>query len=110
VVQSASASYEIENRELVAETPSLRVLVLTLARGQRVPWHRHSNVTDTFFCLEGPMVVETRSPDARYELMAGDSCAVPPKTDHEVRGKDDGRCRFALVQGVGTYDFIPASD
>ena len=99
--------YPIERRELVAEGADLRVTVLTLAAGQCVPWHYHSEITDSFVCLEGPMVVETRAPRATHELSAGERCAVPPKTAHYVHGKDDGRCRFMIVQGVGVYDFVP---
>ena len=41
-----------------------------------------------------PMVVETRAP-----------CAVnEPKTAHYIHGKDNGPCRFLLLQGVGVYD------
>ena len=51
--------YIIAGRELVAEGVDLRVQVLSLAAGQCVPWHYHSEISDNFVCLEGPMVVET---------------------------------------------------
>ena len=54
-------SYEIAHRELVAEGADLRVQVLTLAAGQSVPWHYHSEITDSIVCLEGRTVVETRA-------------------------------------------------
>ncbi len=100
-------SYEITRREDIAETAELRVQILTLGEGETVPWHYHSEVTDTFVCLDGPMVVETRAPRACHELAQGDRLAVPPMTAHEVRGKDGRGCRFVIVQGIGTYDFIP---
>lgn len=100
--------YEIENRELVAESDGLRVQILTIGPGQCVPWHFHSRITDTFFCLDGPMVVTTRSPEGERVLHPGDNCAVPPGQPHLVSGQDGGRCRFVIVQGVGAYDFIPA--
>ena len=100
--------YVIERREVVAETDTLRVSILTLATGQEVPWHYHSQVTDTFYCLEGTLSVETRSPDARHLLTIGESCAVPRMTAHRVTGQEGGRARFLIVQGVGTYDFCPA--
>ena len=102
--------YVIERREVVAETDTLRVSILTLAEGQEqeVPWHYHSRVTDTFYCLEGALSVETRSPKARHLLDVGESCAVAPMTAHRVTGQDGGRARFLIVQGVGTYDFCPA--
>ena len=59
------SDYTIAGRELVAEGADLRVQVLTLAAGQCVPWHYHSEISDSFVCLEGPMVVETRSEERR---------------------------------------------
>ena len=84
-----------------------RSQVLTLDRGQCVPWHYHSAVTDSFVCLEGPMVVTTRAPRHTYRLEPGQRCAVPPKTAHHVQGVDAGPCKLLIVQGVGVYDFIP---
>ena len=46
-------NYVIAGRETVAEGADLRVVVLTLAQGQCVPWHYHSTITDSFVCLEG---------------------------------------------------------
>ena len=53
------------------------------------------------------MVVETRAPRHEYLLEPGQRCAVPPKTAHYVHGKEMGPCKFLIVQGVGTYDFVP---
>ena len=64
---SEPATYAVEDREIVAETPDLRMVVLTLGPGQEVPWHWHSNVSDHMICLEGPMVVEMRAPRERIE-------------------------------------------
>ncbi len=102
--------YDIADQELVAEGADLQVQVLTLDAGQCVPWHYHSEITDSFVCLEGPMVVETRAPRAAHRLSPGERCAVPPKTAHTVHGKDDGPCKFLLVQGVGVYDYIAVGD
>ena len=105
---SHSRPYVGERREVVAATDDLRVSIMTLAPGQEVPWHHHSHVTDTFYCLEGVLSVETRTPAARHLLEVGESCAVSPTTAHRVTGRDGGRARFLLVQGVGAYDFCPA--
>jgi quercetin dioxygenase-like cupin family protein len=99
-------SFTIAGDEVVAEGADLRVSILTLAAGQCVPWHSHSNISDRFFCMEGPMVVETRTPSATHVLKPGETCMVPPNTAHYVHGQDDGPCRFMIVQGVGVYDFI----
>src|SRR5437899_9419362 len=100
-------NYPLAGREVVAEGADLRVQVLTLAAGQCVPWHYHSEITDSFVCLEGPMVVETRAPRAVHRLVPGQRCAVGPKTAHCVQGEDGGPCKFLIVQGVGVYDFQP---
>jgi hypothetical protein len=68
--------YTIAGRELVAEGTDLRVQVLTLAAGQCVPWHYHTEISDSFVCLEGPMVVETRAPRHVYRLMPGEWCVA----------------------------------
>jgi quercetin dioxygenase-like cupin family protein len=98
---------DISGYETVMEGADMRVVLLTLGAGESVPWHYHSDITDRFFCLSGPMVVETRAPRAVTELQTGQSCAVPPKTAHYVHGKDAGPCRFLVLQGVGTYDNMP---
>jgi quercetin dioxygenase-like cupin family protein len=105
--RATACDYTIAGCELVAEGADLRVQVLSLAAGQCVPWHYHSEISDSFVCLEGPMVVETRAPRHVYRLLPGDRCAVPPKTAHYVHREADGPCKFLVVQGVGVYDFVP---
>ncbi len=99
--------YELEHLEVVAEVPNLRVSILTLAAGQCVPWHNHSEIIDTFVCMEGPMVVQTQGGRTKKELAPGERYDVPQRTAHYVSGKGGGRCRFMIVQGVGVYDYVP---
>jgi quercetin dioxygenase-like cupin family protein len=99
--------YEIAGHEVVAEGADMRVSVLTLAAGQEVPWHYHTDISDSFVCLDGPMLVETRAPRNTYRLEPGQRCAVPAKTAHRVSGEGGGPCKFLIVQGVGIYDFVP---
>ena len=68
---------------------------------------RPSEVTDTFWCMDGPMVIEMRAPRESVELAPGQMHAVPAKRAHRVTGKGGERCRFAILQGIGTYDFQP---
>jgi quercetin dioxygenase-like cupin family protein len=102
--------YPTEARFTLAEVPGLRVRQIGLAVGQCVPWHFHSEITDTFFCMQGPMCVRTRSPDAAFVLEAGDTIAVPPGRHHYAAGVDMQACTFMIVQGVGTYDYVPVED
>ena len=66
-----SMTLDIAGYETAMEGEDMRAVVLTLDRGQTVPWHYHSTITDSFICLKGPMVVETRAPRNTYVLNAG---------------------------------------
>jgi len=99
--------YAVQATEIVAETPDLRVLVITLAPDEIIPWHFHSTITDTFFCLEGELEVEARAPRATFRLKPGERCAITPKWAHIVRNAGPETCRYLIVQGLGAYDYIP---
>ena len=105
-----TGDYKLEAREVIAKAKDLRVSVLTVGPGQCVPWHHHSEVTDTVFCIEGPMQVETRSPDSEQILTPGNTTAIAPGQPHRVSGVDGDRCKFLIIQGVGNYDYIPETD
>ena len=96
----------IADRESVMEGADMRVSVLTLGPSNCIPWHYHSDITDSFVCLEGPLVVETRAPRNHYVLRPGERCEVPPKVAHYVHGENDGPAKFLIAQGVGVYDNI----
>lgn len=102
--------YTTEERITIAEVTDLRVRQIALDEGQCVPWHYHSKISDIFFCMEGPMQVVTRNPDAVKFLMPGETFSVPPGKAHYVSGVDKHHCKFMIVQGVGQYDYIPVSD
>ena len=102
--------YGTRQRRTLAEAPGLRVRLLSLAKGQCVPWHYHSVTTDTFFCMRGPMRILTRSPAEAHTLHDGDTLAVAPGTPHYVEATAATGCQFMIVQGVGKYDYVPVSD
>lgn len=98
--------YKVRNIHVVAKGADVLVREYTLDPGERIPWHRHSAVTDYYYGLEGRVVVETRAPAARHELGAGQSGTVAPGTVHQVSNPAKSPCRFLLIQGVGKYDFV----
>ena len=49
----SEATYVIDDRQWIVETPDVRVQILTLGSGQEVPWLSQTAVTDTFTCLGG---------------------------------------------------------
>ncbi len=108
--QPREGIYPTEERFTLAEAPGLRVRQLSLAAGQCVPWHYHSEITDTIFCMRGPMRVETRDPDVVFILEPGETVAIPAQRRHFVAGVKQQPCQFITIQGVGTYDYVPVDD
>jgi len=100
--------YKVRDIHVVARGSDVLVREYTLDPGEAIPWHRHSNVSDWYYGLEGVVLVETRDPPARHELGAGDSAKVAPPTVHHVANGGKKKCRFLLIQGVGRYDFVKA--
>lgn len=92
--------------EHVAIGVDVRVSAQTF-EGERqcVPWHVHSEITDTFFCLEGVGRIQLRGPDEEIRLAVGQRYDVTPGREHRVSSADGARCRMILVQGVGKADF-----
>ena len=107
---SREGAYPAEERFTLAEAPGLRVRQLTLAAGQCVPWHYHNSITDTLVCMKGPISVKMRDPDAVFVLQPGETVAIPPRRHHSVEGANQQSCQFIAIQGVGTYDYVPADD
>lgn len=106
--ESVPVPYKVRTIHVVARGSDVLVREYTLDPGEVIPWHRHSDVHDYYYALEGKVVIETRDPPARYELAVGESTKVSPRTIHRVSNSGTQACRFLLVQGIGKYDFVPA--
>src|SRR6185503_6710145 len=91
----------------IAKGSDVGVQERTLAPGQEIPWHYHTTITDTTFCLEGTVRVEMLGPPEEVLLAPGGSHAVPTNRPHRITPHGDAPCRFILVQGVGQYDRHP---
>ncbi len=100
--------YKVRSIHVVAKGADVLVREYTLDPGEAIPWHRHSEVSDDYYGLEGVVVIETREPAVRDEVGVGQRTHVTPRTDHRVSNQTDEPCRFLLIQGVGRYDFISA--
>jgi len=99
--------YHIDGRQLIAETDNLRVQILTLEAGEEIPFHYHTEVSDTFICIEGELTVSTQSPNSTQHLKVSESLKIPPKVIHKVLGRKGNYCKFVIVQGVGKHDYFP---
>jgi len=99
--------YEVERRARHAERPGFRISEIQISPSQKVPWHYHSNVADTFYVLQGAIRIFLREPKQEVRLGPGETFAVPPKRPHLVVNGGDASATFLVLQGLGEYDFIP---
>ena len=100
--------YKVRHIHVVAKGADVLVREYTLDPGEAIPWHRHSEMSDYYYGLEGMVLIETRNPPGRHELGVGQSATVTPPTVHHVSNPGAKSCRFLLIQGVGKYDFVKA--
>jgi quercetin dioxygenase-like cupin family protein len=106
-VKDASHLYEVERRVSHAARPGFRINELQISPKQKVPWHYHSNIQDTFYVLEGRIRVFLREPKEEARLGPGDTYTVTPRRPHLVVNGGDTSATFLVLQGIGEYDFVP---
>jgi quercetin dioxygenase-like cupin family protein len=106
-VKDASPLYEVERRATHAARPGFRINELQISPTQKVPWHYHSNIQDTFYVLEGEIRLFLREPKEEVRLKAGQTYSVPPRRPHLVANAGTTSATFLTLQGLGEYDFVP---
>lgn len=106
-VKDASHLYEVERRARHCERPGFRITEIQLSPTQTVPWHTHTNVSDTFYVLEGEMRLFVQNPKEAIALKPGQSYAVAPGRPHLVTNAGARSMTFLVLQGVGEYDYVP---
>jgi quercetin dioxygenase-like cupin family protein len=106
-VKDASALYEVERRAYHAAREGFRIAELQISPTQKVPWHYHNNVHDTFYVLEGKIRIFLQNPKEEVQLGRGQTYSVPPKRPHLVTNGGDKSAVFLVLQGLGEYDFVP---
>ena len=108
-VKDASGLYEVERRAIHAERPGFRITELQIGPKQKVPWHCHSNVQDTFYVLAGNIRIFMREPKQEVQLEPGETYTVSPKRPHLVTNAGDFRQLYAAQPlHAGLVILIPA--
>jgi mannose-6-phosphate isomerase-like protein (cupin superfamily) len=105
--KDASRFYEVERRTEHATRPGFRITELQISRSQKVPWHYHSNVQDTFYVLSGCVRIFLREPEEEARLGPGETYTVQARRPHLVTNGGDDSATFLVLQGIGDYDFVP---
>ena len=106
-VKDASHLYEVERRAKHAERPGFKITELQISPSQKVPWHCHTNVQDTFYVLEGRLRIFLRDPKEDVHLGPGETYAVRPQRPHLVTNPGTTSTTFLVLQGIGEYDYVP---
>jgi mannose-6-phosphate isomerase-like protein (cupin superfamily) len=106
-VKDASLLYEVERRAHYGARPGFRITELQISTSQKVPWHYHNNIQDTFYVVEGTLRIFLQEPKEEVRLTRGQTYAVPPKRPHLVTNGGDASAVFLVLQGIGEYDFVP---
>ena len=108
-LKDASSLYEVERRVYHAERPGFRIGELQLSPTQKVPWHFHNNIDDTFYVINGRVRLFLKDPTEDVRLGPGDSYRVTAGRPHLVTNDGDSSTTFLVLQGVGEYDYVPMS-
>ena len=106
-LKDASHLYEVERRAQHLQRPGFRITELQLSPTQKVPWHSHNNVSDTFYVLEGRLRLFMQNPKQEVQLGAGESYQVVAGRPHLVTNAGDTSMTILVLQGVGEYDYVP---
>jgi mannose-6-phosphate isomerase-like protein (cupin superfamily) len=110
--EEQNKNYTVSSRKWVAKGTDVFVKEFTLGKDEEVPWHKHTNVFDIFYCIEGQLIIEHlgknggTKPDV-ITLNVGDSAKIDVGFPHRPFNAGPGVCRFLIIQGVGEYDFLP---
>ena len=109
-IKDASHLYEVELRVRHAERPGFRIQELQLSTTQKVPWHYHNNVSDTFYVLKGYLRIFLQKPKEEIRLAPGESFKAKAGRPHLVTNGGNTSVNFLVLQGVGEYDYVPLVD
>ena len=106
-VKDASPLYEVERRTAYAQRPGFRISELQISPTQKVPWHFHNHIDDTFYVVEGNIRLFLRNPDEDVPLAPGASYCVKAGRPHLVTNSGNTSATFLVLQGIGEYDYVP---
>src|SRR5215475_6031390 len=106
-VKDSRHLYEVERRAEHAARPGFRITELQISATQKVPWHCHSNIQDTFYVLDGQLRLFLREPKEEVRLGPGETYSVRPRRPHLVANGGAASATFLVLQGIGEYDYVP---
>jgi len=110
-LKDSSHLYEVERRARHGERPGFWIAELQISPSQKVPWHCHNKIQDTFYVLEGEIRLFLRDPKEDVRLKPGETySATPAASPCDQRGPEFSnvlssprhwRIRLRTASGVG---------
>ncbi len=107
VTMGESLELEVERYEFHMEREGFRITELQISTSQKIPWHFHNHISDTFYVLAGEITIYLRDPKESVRLEQGESFQVITKRPHLVTNSGSTPATFLVLQGVGEYDNVP---
>jgi mannose-6-phosphate isomerase-like protein (cupin superfamily) len=106
--QQSKPNYAVKCVETVVDAADVKARIFTLAPGDVIPWHYHTETTDHYFVLSGNLTIDRRTPEHRRTLAVGERYQIAAANPHMVSNRGPTDCQFLLLQGVGRYDWKSA--
>jgi mannose-6-phosphate isomerase-like protein (cupin superfamily) len=106
-IKDPSHLFDVERQAYYAARPGFRIAEFTITPTQKISWHYHSNVQDTFYVIEGHLQIFLRDPKEGVRLAPGETYSVRPQRPHLVTNGGETSATFLILQGIGEYDFVP---
>ncbi|HZZ34520.1 MAG TPA: cupin domain-containing protein [Caulobacteraceae bacterium] len=103
-----TVEHAVKQITAIAKGPGLLVREFVFAPGEATAWHRHSQVTDLTYGLEGRTTLEMRGPDETVQIGPGERRTLPPGRVHRLVNLGNEDARVLLIQHGGSYDFVEA--
>jgi len=95
--------------EALISTAETRVAEFSLAAHQAGQWYYHSAVVEYYYCLDGVVAVEQQGKQS-LALKPGEKVEITIGNIHRVSNVAAQPCRYLIIQGVGTYDFLQVDE
>jgi len=100
-----SANISVCQLKTLHAQSDVRITHTILGPGEEIPWHAHSEVTDTFYVVKGVLTIMMRIPTHEVTLRPGETHQTSARQQHRVVNNGTSRAEFFLIQGIGVYDF-----
>jgi quercetin dioxygenase-like cupin family protein len=106
-LKDGSHLYDAEVRTEHCARPGFRITELQLSKTQKVPWHSHTRIEDTFYVLKGHLRIFLQDPKQEVRLTPGQTFTAKAGRPHLVTNGGEESVSFLVLQGIGEYDYVP---